>query len=250
MGLGQAVQPVVPRPPAVATSRPALEELAGRARPVVLAQDRLLPVLPPLARLLPDGGLRRGTVVDVPASTSLALALLAGASAAGSWCAAVGLSSLGLVAAAELGVALDRFPLVAAPRGAEEWSWAVAALLDAVDVVLARPPGPIGATRARRLAARARERSAVLLVTGAAAGTWPEGADVRLSVTRAAWEGVGQGHGCLRARRVDVVVEGRGAASRPRRASLWLPGPGGVVASASGEAMAPADGQVPSLAVG
>ena len=229
MGLGQAV----PRagPTAASTARPALDELAGRARPVALARDRVLPVLPPLAPLLPDGGLRRGTVVDVPDSTSLALALLAGASTAGSWCAAVGLSSLGLVAAAELGLALDRFPLVAAPRGAEEWTWAVAALLDAVDVVLARPPGPIGATRARRLAARARERSAVVIVVGAVAGAWPE-ADVRLSVTRAAWEGVGQGHGCLRARRVDVVVEGRGAASRRRQASLWLPGPGGGVATA------------------
>ena len=243
MGYAQAVPPAVARSPAA--SRPTLEELAGKTRPVALARDRLLPVLPPLAPLLPDGGLRRGTVVDVPGSTSLALALLAGASRAGSWCAAVGLSSLGLVAAAELGVALDRFPLVAAPPGAEEWAWAVAALLDAADVVLARPPGPVGAARARRLAGRVRERSAVLLVSGTAAGAWPEAVDVRLRVVRAAWEGVGQGHGCLRARRVDVVAEGRGAASRRRRASLWLPGPEGVVASASTSA---SDGGLPAAA--
>jgi hypothetical protein len=230
-----------------AAPHPPLEELAGRARPVALASDRLLPVLPPLVPLLPDGGLRRGTVVDVAGSTSLALALLAEASAAGSWCAAVGLSSLGVVAAAELGIALDRFPLVAAPPNLDEWAWAVAALLDALDVVLVRPPRPIDASRARRLAGRARERSAVLVVTnGAAAGRWPEGADVRLSVTRGAWEGVGQGHGCLRARRVDVAAEGRGAASRPRRASLWLPGPGGGVVAASGETVAP----IASRAVG
>src|SRR5262245_20127568 len=69
-----------------------LQELAGKARPVALANERLLPVLDPLAPLLPGGGLRRGSVVSVASgSTSLALALLAGASAAGSWCAAVGL---------------------------------------------------------------------------------------------------------------------------------------------------------------
>ncbi|MDQ3980206.1 MAG: hypothetical protein M3314_11745 [Actinomycetota bacterium] len=243
MGHGAASTAADPRG-VMGASHPPLEELAGRARPVALARDRVLPVHPPLEPLLPDGGLRRGTVVDVPGSTSLALALLAGASATGSWCAAVGLSSLGLVAAAELGIALDRFPLVAAPPNLDEWAWAVAALLDAVDVVLARPPRPIDAPRARRLAGRARERSAVLVVTnGAATGRWPEGADLSLSVIRAAWEGVGQGHGYLRARRVDVVAEGRGAASRPRRVSLWLPGPGGGVAAASAQTMAPVGSQ-------
>ncbi|MGH9222353.1 MAG: hypothetical protein ACRD2W_00785 [Acidimicrobiales bacterium] len=222
----------------------ALEELAGKVRPVVLAGERLLPVLDPLAPLLPDGALRRGSVVTIAGlrgpnaangSTSLALALLAGASAAGSWCAAVGLSSLGVVAAAELGVALDRFPLVAAPPNGEEWAWATAALLDAVDVVVARPPGRIRDASVRRLAARARERSAVLLV--ASAGGVPEwqGADVRLAVTAAEWEGVGQGHGRLRARRVEVVATGRAAAARERRVTLWLPGPDGGVACAGGE---------------
>lgn len=224
------VQPETPIRP----SRPALGELAGLAglaRPVAPAEDRLLPVLEPLAPLLPGGGLRRGTVVGVSASTSLALALLAGASAGGSWCGAVGLPSLGVVAAAELGVALERFPLVAAPAGGEEWAWAVAALLDAVDVVLARPPSRVNARDARRLAARARERSAVLVVS-AASMTWPEAVDVRLEVESAAWEGVGEGHGRLRARRVGVVAGGRGAAARARRATLWLPGPDGGVATA------------------
>jgi len=216
-----------------------LDELAGRARPVALAGERLLPVLDPLASLLPGGGLRRGAVVGVSGSTSLALALLAGPSAAGSWCGAVGLASLGVVAAAELGVELERFPLVAAPAGGEEWAWAVAALLDAVDVVLARPPARVNVGDARRLAARARERSAVLVVTGAALA-WPEALDVRLEAESAAWEGVGEGHGRLRARRVEVVAGGRGAAARPRRAVLWLPGLGGGVAVAPAPVAAPA----------
>ena len=80
-----------------------------------MAGERLLPVLGPLQPLFPAGALRRGSVVSVTGSTSLALSVLAAASAQGSWCAAVGMPSLGLAAAAELGVALERFPLVASP---------------------------------------------------------------------------------------------------------------------------------------
>ncbi|HEX8805212.1 MAG TPA: hypothetical protein VF743_13490, partial [Acidimicrobiales bacterium] len=77
----------------------ALGELAERVRPAALARDRLLPALPPLQPLLPGGALRRGTVVAVDAgpgaggTTSLALALAAGPSQAGSWVAVVGLRS-------------------------------------------------------------------------------------------------------------------------------------------------------------
>jgi len=211
-----------------------LDVLAEKARPVALAGERLLPVLAPLAPLLPDAALRRGSVVSITGSTSLALALLAGASAAGSWCAAVGLPSLGVVAAAEVGIALDRFPLVAAPANADEWAWVVAAVVDAVDVVLARPPGPVREALGRRLASKVRERSAVLV----AIGSWP-GADVRLAVRGAAWEGVGHGDGRLRSRRIEVVANGRGAAARERRVALWLPGPDDGVAAVH-EAAAPA----------
>src|SRR5262245_5859995 len=95
--------------------------------------ERTLPVLPELRALLPAGGLRRGSTVAVAAghpvplgavpaggltsfgATTVLLALLAAASAAGSWCAVVGLPALGLAAAAELGVALDRLALVPEP---------------------------------------------------------------------------------------------------------------------------------------
>ncbi|MGI9023941.1 MAG: hypothetical protein ACR2HV_12050, partial [Acidimicrobiales bacterium] len=150
--------------------RPDLAEVAGRARPVVLAGARLLPVLPALRPLLPEGGLRRGTVVAVGGSTSLALAVMAAASAAGSWCAAVavGRPSLHPEAAAELGIALGRFPLVAALPGSGPggWPWVVAALLDAVDVVVAWPPSRLRRADAHRLVARGRERGAVLVVAG------------------------------------------------------------------------------------
>src|SRR4051794_34023563 len=104
-----------------------LQEVAAHARPVALAREHVLPVLEPLQPLLPDG-LRRGSTVAVGDATSLALVVLAGPSAAGSWAAAVGVSNLGLAAAAELGVALDRFVVVADPPR-EAWSTVVATLV-------------------------------------------------------------------------------------------------------------------------
>src|SRR6266511_2718970 len=67
-----------------------LEDLAQRVRPVTLAGEQLLPVPRALEPLLPDRGLRRGGTVAVDGSLALALALVAGASAAGSWVVAQG----------------------------------------------------------------------------------------------------------------------------------------------------------------
>jgi hypothetical protein len=75
----------------------------------------------------------------------------------------------------------------------------VAALLEAIDVVLVRPPARLPAAVARRLADRARERRSVLLPVGAA---WPIPPDLRLAVTASRWEGLGQGHGSLASRGV------------------------------------------------
>ncbi|HEY8524506.1 MAG TPA: hypothetical protein VIL48_06065 [Acidimicrobiales bacterium] len=219
-----------------------LGSLADRVRPVVLARDRQLPVLPALEPLLPGGALARGSVVAVGAAagasgtTSLALALAAGAARAGSWVATVGLGSLGLVAADQLGLALDRLVLVDEPApGASSVGWApvVAALVDGFDVVLVAA-GPGVRRRAgdvRRLVARVRERGAVLVAVG---GDLPgHAATVRLTVAAAAWEGLGERErGHLHRRRVTVAASGRGEASRPRRADLWLPDGRGRVAAA------------------
>src|SRR5687767_6402679 len=181
---------IAPERVAEAQPRQHLRELAGRAGPVVLAGDQTLPVLGPLQSLLPDGGLRRGSTVSVVGSTSLALQLAVGASAAGSWTAAVGLPSLGAVAAAEAGIVLERLALV--PKPGEQWATVVAALLDALDVVLVRPPHRLRQGDTRKLIARARERGAVLVPLG----PW-EGADMRLEVASARWHGVGHGDGHL-----------------------------------------------------
>lgn len=188
-----------------------LAEVVELVRPVTLARDQGLPVLDALTPLLPEG-LRRGSVVAT-GSTALALALAAAASAEGSWTAVVGAPSLGFAAALELGIAPER--LLAVDPPGEHWATAVAALVDAVDLVLVSA-SRVAPGEARRLVARARERGAVLL---ALPGTpWP-GADVRLDVRSSEW--VLDGH--LAARRAEVVATGRGAAARERRVTLWLP---------------------------
>lgn len=214
-----------------------LAELTPMVAPVSLAADRRLPVLEPLRPLLAGGGLLRGSVVAVEGSTSLALALAAGPSAAGSWCAAVGFGALGLVAAAESGIDLDRLAVVTSSRtnrGSGGWAWVVAALVDGLDMVLARTPAgvAVAATDARRLGSRVRERGSVLVVVEAAddkGGAWPIAPDLRLSVARSRWHGLGEGCGHLQARRVQVGAAGRGASARRRELALWLPGPESAV---------------------
>ena len=193
----------------------------------MLARAQQLPVVPSLAGLLPGGALQRGTVVGIggPAgATSLALALAAGPSQVGSWTGAIGFPTLGLAAAAGLGIDLARFALV--PEPGSQWATVTAALLDALDVVLVCPPGRVRSSDARRLAARARERGAVLIVHGDQ-GKWPETPSVRLVAASSEWDGLGEGYGHLRAHRIDVVVTGRGSASRERRATAELDTPGG-----------------------
>lgn len=211
---------------ATAESISLLHEAAARARPVALAREHVLPVLEPLQPLLPDG-LRRGSTVTAGDATSLALAVVAGPSSAGSWAAAVGVSHLGLAAAAELGVALDRLVVVADPPR-QAWATVMATLIDALDVVLVRVRHRVNGADARRLTARARERGAVLVVLG---DGWPEAPDVRLSIVRSEWEGIGDGHGHLQARRVTIEAGGRRAAARTRQLDVWLPAADGAIAS-------------------
>jgi hypothetical protein len=196
-----------------------LSQLAPRTTPTVLAGERRLPVLPALEALLPDG-LQRGTTVAVdggPGATALVLAVAAGPSIAGSWVAALAMPALGLATAGELGIALER--LLVVPSGEAR---VVAAMVDAVDVVLlGRALNP---QDARRLAARTRERGAVVLVPG---GRWPLAPDVRLTVSSPAWD---IPHERLASRTLVVTTSGRGAASRPRRADLVFPTVLGAVA--------------------
>ncbi len=187
------------------------------------------PVVEPLAPLLPGGGLRRGSVIAVHGSMALLLALLVEATARGAWAAVVGVGDLGVLAAAEAGVVVQRLALV--PRPGPDPAPVAAALLDGVGLVALAGADPIPAGARRSLAARARQRGSVLL----ALGRWP-GADIELDCRAEA------GHGRLRSREDVVRAVGRGAAARPRTARLLLPGPGGLVAEAPVDLPIPAVG--------
>jgi hypothetical protein len=193
--------------------------------PDVTHPGELLPVAPALTGLFPAGGLRRGTTVSVAGSTSLVLALLAEATRAGSWAAVTGLPDLGLAAAAELGVDLDRLALV--PRPGAEVVAVLSALVDGFDLVVLGPVLARGVQPqvARRLAGRVRNRGAVLLTVG----SWP-GAELEVRVSGRRWRGAtpdGSGH--LQAREIVATSRGRGAATRPQAVALQLPGPAGAV---------------------
>jgi hypothetical protein len=212
----------------------ALDAVADHVTPLVMAGDRCLDVSPALAHVLPHG-LQRGSTVGVrgPAALSLALAVAAGPVASGSWMAALGCDDLSLVGAEQAGVALHRLIVVTEPQRSA-WGSVAAALVDAFDVVVVGTGYGVSARDARRLLSRARERGGVIVDV---ADCWPEAHDIVLEVAAQSWSGLGDGHGTLEARRVEIAVTGRRGV-RPRMVPLWLPG-----ASAMPEAIDPVEGR-------
>jgi hypothetical protein len=222
------------------SSRWPLEGLDGRSRSSAAGGPEaggILPVLPVLRELLPRGGLARGSVVTVAEFGLLALALAAGASAAGAWCGIAGVPEAGVLAAAALGLDVERTLLV--PDPGQAWAQVVASLLDGCELVLLRlpprepargdhrPPGAYGAQVRQRLEATLRRARGVLLVVG----DWP-GAHVRLRVLSQGWTGLGHGHGRLRACCAQVAADGRGEAAMTRTRWLWLPSEDGRITAA------------------
>lgn len=181
----------------------------------------MLPVSGPFGALLPGGGVVRGVVVAVegtPGSgaTSVTCELVAAATAGGEWAAVVDpYGSMGGGALLEAGVVGERCAVVRV-RERARWGAVVAALLDGVALVAADVPVGVRAGEARRLTARARERGAVLVVSGA----WPGEAALRLRAEGIEWAGMGAGGGVLTRASIRVTVDGRGAASRARTVAL------------------------------
>jgi hypothetical protein len=207
--------------PWVMSPRPLVELDPGRSvveqlRERVAAMERQsggepLPTLPGLADVVP---LHAGATYGVD-SSSLALALAAGASRAGEWVGFAGCPDFGAEAAAELGIELSRTVVV--PDAGEHWLEVTAALVDVLRVVVLRPPATVTPKAAGILDARLRTRSAVLVVQGA----WPR-VEARLSTERSAWRGPGAGTGRLEERRARVLVH-RGARP-PQHVDLGWPG--------------------------
>lgn len=174
------------------------------------------PVLPTpaaIARALPGGGLRIGAAYTLDRSMPLLLELLAGPTTAGKWCAVAGMPELGIEAAREAGVDLERLVLV--PHPGERWLGVASALAEIGGIVSIRPGGRVRDADAARLAARLRDRESVLLVQGA----WP-GAEAAIGVERTSWSGLGAGWGYLDPGEREIAVSGRRAfGAAPARAS-------------------------------
>jgi hypothetical protein len=200
-----------------------------------LARERVLPVVDGLASLLPEPGLVRGRIVACtgPAATSVALSLVARATQHGSWLAVVGVPWLGIDAARELGVAVERLVAVDADDVAT-WAERVAVAVDGIELVLgaipsAVPPGRGGVERTlTKLRRRVQARGAVLVVVTHRSATEGGWADLVVEGGGAVWEGLGDGHGHLRRRRLDVRVAGR-RSPLARTGEVWLPGSSGAV---------------------
>jgi hypothetical protein len=185
---------------------------------------RALPTLPAFFSLLPGGALQAGSVYSVAGSMTLTMGLMAAASADGAWCGVVGVPEFGAEAAARFGIELGRLVLVREPGRA--WLPVAAALADALTIVVVRQGGGtaerVSDTDAAKLAARLRQRGAVLIaLLPAGAPVWP-GSEAALAVAESRWVGVGRGHGYPRERLVTVRSEVRGG--RPRIVQLRLPG--------------------------
>lgn len=174
--------------------------------PQVEAFDQgVLPVHPELARLLPGGGLPRGAVATLSGAASLAVSLVATCSAAGARVALCGVTGFSMAAAIEQGADLERIALIEGPLADPV---AVASiLLDGADVVLCGLGGiAVPASRGRALAARARSRGSVLLVSG---GSW-EGASFHLGARVQGYVGLGSRPGRGRIGGIDLAFSARG----------------------------------------
>lgn len=216
--------------------RAQMERVQGRS-----LDAPVLPTHEAFSSLLPGGGLRPGAAYSITRSAALLLGLLAQPSQAGTWCGVVGMPEFGAEAAERSGVDLDRLVLI--PDPGPRWLAVTATIAEVLPVVAVRPRSRAANGDVSRLAARLRDRGAVLLVEGA----WPQ-AEATLEVSEPRWSGLGRGHGYVSGREVTVTAHSRRWPSA-RRERMLLPGAHGqpvALGVAAREAFEP----VPIRAVG
>ena len=196
-----------------------LAELNDRVAPLALAHERTLPVADAFSELV--GGLVRGRTLACQgsAATSTALALVAPAMGAGAWMAVIDVPAIGLDAARELGVPLERVVAVASGADPARWPDVVAAAADGFDILLVRVPADVSVVSMRKLGTRLRQRDVVTVVLG---DPGLMGCDGILHTEAPTWTGLGDGHGHLRTRDVAVLASGRRLPGG-RRCQLALP---------------------------
>ncbi|WP_343571619.1 hypothetical protein [Mycobacterium sp.] len=170
-----------------------------------------LPVPQLLTDLLPDA-LPRGAVAVLSGARSLPLSMVAAVTAAGGNAAIVGQPDVGLLAAVEMGADLSRLAVIPDP-GTDPVEVA-AVLMDGMDlIVLALGGRLVPMTRARAVAARARQKGCTLLVTD---GSW-QGASIRLKARVYGYETTSEKPGFGRINKVRLEVCAAGRAIRQAR---------------------------------
>ncbi|MEU5875312.1 hypothetical protein AB0A73_27575 [Glycomyces sp. NPDC047369] len=221
-GTGAAAAPSAAGPAAGAgVAVPHGAEQDESRRPAVIGPPKtILPVTPDISALLPHGGLATVTAITAThrGATSLLWRLLAGPTGAGAWCALVGLPRVYPLAATAAGVELGRVALVDPGGRVAE---AAGALAEGVAVIVVPSEG-LSPAQARRLTARARGSGTSIV--------WWEtrpvaGADTRLQVSRARWNGLrenaGRRWGAGRINACELEVASRWRSGGVRRASIW-----------------------------
>lgn len=182
---------------------------AGASSVHTVADHARVPLPPPLAPLAPHGSLRAGSTVAVDGSCSVSLMLAMAAAAAGEdgWCALAGMPDLGLRAARDAGLDLERLAIAPA-TGVEEMPQlpqVLSALVDGVGVLVLGPRLRLTASLWRSLTDRARAHDTLVLAAAPVAR-----ADLHLRAEAESWEGLGRGTGRLRRRTLRVSAAGRG----------------------------------------
>jgi hypothetical protein len=152
--------------------------------------------------------------------------------------AVVGVPNLGVGAAVEAGVAIERLVLAQPPMASREWVTTVAALVEGFDVLIVAPPVSLTEHDARRLQSRIVARQSVLLVAnvpGALPMSRTSGnasrmggnasrvfaADLDVHADTVSWSGIERGGSHITQRLVHVRVGGR-RCPVPREATLDL----------------------------
>lgn len=174
-----------------------------------------LPIDPAFEALLPDSGLRVGSSYSISPSPSLLGALLAAPSQKGSWCAVIGMPTIGVEALAGFGVELERLVLV--PDPGPRWLTVATALSEVIPLIAVHPRSRVSDAETSRLNARLRDRGCTLLVTA----PWPQ-SEATIRVEETEWHGLGSGWGLLADRTVTLRASGRRYESS-RRVQVRMP---------------------------
>ena len=168
----------------------AIADLKDFTNPQTLAINQTIEVSPAFGDLLPGSSLRRGSVGVVAGvlgsgATSLFFSLISTPSKKGSWIALVGLENLGFASAHSRGVDLSR--LVSISCSTPDLPEVASIMLDGFDIVVMRMP--VDATRARKLAEKARrQRSVLLVLSGMESARWPASCDFSITARRSVWQ--------------------------------------------------------------